>query len=286
MSKAIQLCISQTYGLLAVTGADATKFLQGQASCDILNIHKLGNRGAFCSAKGRLLATFYIRPVENGFWLRMTADSIDECMATLQRYVVFYSVELRNISAEYQLVFGRNLPASMAPWPHLSPFCDELQEAWLPRLEELTNVEMMPDSWVDLQFIRLGYLEIGLKWAGQFFPHNLGLQYPSPLGQQGISFSKGCYTGQEIIARTEHLGKVKKQLLRASMPLITELALEGVVMEAGKPVGQILLSSHFDLTETECLLVANRDARAPYIQVDNLDIPLTLLPLFNESASA
>ncbi len=205
------------FGLISVSGADAVKFLQGQVTCNVETLDSQGCRGAFCTPKGRVYCSFYLasnQQAENEILLRMDKTIIEYCLATLKKYTVFFKVSLQDVSDMFDIIFGMDLPVD-SPIQHYCIETDQplLQEVWLKKSSnKLTQENIESQSWLDLQLVRCGLFDINHHWVEQWLPHNMGLQRKIPNTQPAISYDKGCYTGQEIVARTHYLGNVKKTL--------------------------------------------------------------------------
>ena len=159
-----------SWGGLAVTGADARDFLQGQLS------HDLGKSqpqalgwSSYNSPKGRVLAVLRVRTTEQGFELLMPPSLVERVGKRLRMFVLRAKVEIAERPAP---------DAGCAPQDRLS-----MIEAGLPVVYPETQ-----DQWV-AQMLNLD---------------SLG----------GIAFDKGCYTGQEVIARLHYLGKLKRRMYR------------------------------------------------------------------------
>lgn len=227
--------LTQSYKLLAIQGEDAREFLQGQLTNDVNQLSpQTSQLSGFCTPKGRLIANF--RLIQNGetIFAIIPQDLFDTTLQQLQHYVVRAQVVMGDASAvlvhigvcgdkaagqlhqylgslpegthqvlqhenfmvikvgEYRYqVFGK-LEDSKALWQHLDVQCAAVgAQHW-----QLLN-------------IRDGIGEVGAAVTGAFVPQMLNMDL---LG--AISFDKGCYTGQEIVARTHYLGKQKRRMYR------------------------------------------------------------------------
>ena len=221
----------------------------------------------------------------------MSKDIIDDCINRLKKFAVFFKVELLDVSDELQVIFSADRPVSPESGSMNNNVINHrddgltlqsqiLFEQWLPKnlAKNSPDMQAMPSSWLDLQFVRLGYAEVKAIWQEQLLPHNLGLQYADKLDRAAISFSKGCYTGQEIVARTQYLGKVKKQLTRGSIQQSLLLDTTSKVLNAqGRQVGQVLLSSQYQPDITEFLMVANTQDSELVVEASDNSPAITLL---------
>ena len=223
-------------GVLAVRGADAAKFLQGQLTCNLNYLSDTqASLGARCTQKGRMQSSFRILLQGDGVLLAMASELLEPQLADLKKYAVFSKSKLTDESAAWSrfgLVnansalanLGLELPAetdSVARNEHLiairvSPGRSEL---WVPS-DRADAVKAQLSSTLDsadlnewlLGQIRAGIGQVMAQTRELFIPQMLNLQAVG-----GVSFKKGCYTGQEIVARMQYLGKLKRRLYRLSL---------------------------------------------------------------------
>ena len=151
-----------------------------------------------CTPKGRMVANFGMALHDGAAWISLPEDRIDPLQEALAKFLPFFGCQLD--VTEWQGL-GDRQPID-AP---IQMDIGGLYEGWAP--EDQTG----DAGWAALR------IEQALGWVDQhsheaFTPQQLHLQTLN-----GISFTKGCYTGQEVIARTEHLGAVKKYLIPVSV---------------------------------------------------------------------
>lgn len=241
--------------ILKISGSDASPFLQGQLTCNINELTENNSFFAgFCNAKGRVISTFLILKQQDAFLLILPRVLLDTVHNKLQRYILRSKVQLKNVSDDYGLI-GINCTSEMATTLGLPEAIFSRNHAYLKLSQNhYLVINAVPESienWTALvkqgfqvQHTDLGqYLDLnaGLAWldcstSEEYIPQMLNLD---KLG--GISFTKGCYTGQEIIARTHYLGQVKRELFLAEST--TEIVFTPemrVINETGQEVGQIL----------------------------------------------
>ena len=260
------------YGVLAVNGTDAERLLQGQLSCDVARLQD-GDAvlGSFCTPQGRMIADFHCARLGAARWLlRMRADVLPACLAALSKYAVFYQLELRDDSAEWRL-WGLHGPdaAELARADDAAvraALDDDCWECWWPVGEDAAALarwresaaEAAPSAWT-LQAIRSGRAEVCAATSELFIPQMLDLDR-----RGGISFDKGCYTGQEIIARAHYRGALKRRLHRATAPALAAEGSPVRKMGSGKNVGHVALAAAADGDGAcELLLVAGQISGGP-----------------------
>lgn len=212
------------YGLLSVTGADARAFLHAQLTNDIehLGAERAALAG-WCSAKGRLLATFLVVPAADGFLLQLARDLAAPVARRLSMFVLRSKVKITDVSDGWMQfgVWDADLPPPEVRWSGHRATVKVGERRYLelvpePELAEPANADEA--QWV-LHEIRAGRPLITAATQDQFVPQMVNLER---LG--GIDFGKGCYPGQEIVARAQYRGQVKRRMVRAQAPAGVQLA--------------------------------------------------------------
>lgn len=219
--------------IIRVSGADAHTFLQGQLTNDI---HQLGadrsQLSGYCTPKGRLLAIFRIVPDGDDLLLILPRELAASICKRLQLYVLRANVQLQNMDntlSQYELA-GPGI-ADIVPAPpdadetvvQVGDLCvirlpgDRLRlriigpaaavEAFRTQIDQPVQ-SVTADAWRLLD-IRAGLPTVYAATREAFVPQMTNLHQVG-----GVSFKKGCYTGQEVVARMHYLGKQKKQLYR------------------------------------------------------------------------
>jgi len=228
------ICDLSHLGLLQLQGADAFTFLQGQVTNDVkqLNGH-LAHYSGYCNPKGRLLALFLAFAHHEHIHLQLPKDLIAPVAKRLKMYVMRSKVEVQDVSESIIKigVYGARsieLLGSLFPEiPQTDYALTTLEQGALirlpgsqPRFEIFTDIAHAPAIWNSLsqhtKTVNAAYWELLEIQAGipevypatqeEFVPQMLNLDLLN-----GINFKKGCYTGQEIVARTHYLGTVKRR---------------------------------------------------------------------------
>ncbi|MEO8158362.1 MAG: folate-binding protein [Betaproteobacteria bacterium] len=221
------------FELLRVHGSDAHAFLQGQLTCDLDQV-TIGQAqfGGFCTPKGRLLANFLLMSVPQAYLMYLPADVATSVTERLRKFILRSDVKIERESTVRALALaGPAAPATLlqafgkSPEPGMLTVAQHAY-ASVVRLSGETflivaAVAAMGDLWAQLSkhaipagvqcwdwtLIRAGLPWITAATQDQFLPQMIGLD---AIG--GVSFSKGCYTGQEIVARARYRGEVKRKL--------------------------------------------------------------------------
>jgi folate-binding protein YgfZ len=223
----MECALLNRYGLLAVTGDDARAFLHAQLTNDIANLP--ADRAAFagwCTAKGRLLATMLVIPSSEGYLLQLARDLAPIVTKRLSMFVLRSKVKITDESANR---------AQMGVWDTDSAMPDVVWES-----EKLVKVRVgdrrflmigpgltgpcshPEDDWT-VQEIMAGRPLITAATQDMFVPQMVNLE---KIG--GVDFQKGCYPGQEIVARAQYRGEVKRRMVRLPAPA-------GSVLKPGEP---------------------------------------------------
>ncbi|MFK7794255.1 MAG: folate-binding protein YgfZ [Gammaproteobacteria bacterium] len=219
-----------------VEGEDATTFLQGQFSNDINAVTtSAGQISSYCTPKGRMLAIFYICKRGDTYHLLTSKDVAEGVMKRLQMYVmrskvsikpmedvlllgvynddhakVLDTLQLTSFDSDYQVsanddCLGMNIPNSSSP--RYLIICKK-SSALLQELSiDATNIYSHSYwQWLD---IMAGLPSITQNVQEAFVPQMANMELI-----QGVSFSKGCYPGQEIVARLHYLGNANRRMFR------------------------------------------------------------------------
>ncbi|MDH4191378.1 MAG: folate-binding protein [Betaproteobacteria bacterium] len=292
-----QAALSQ-YGVLVVEGEDARAFLHAQLTNDVTHLAANQARQAgWCSAKGRLLATFLVVTDDARFLLLLARELAAPSAKRLSMFVLRSKVKIVDASEQLRVVglWGSDCAPRLAALG-LAPqaadlsavsadgrlavrFASDQYLLVLPAGSAAidTPVNACAQDWT-LREIRAGRPLITLATQEQFVPQMINLQ---AIG--GIDFRKGCYPGQEIVARAQYRGQIKRRMARARAPAGVEVRpgqdlysddLPGqpsasVVNVAAAPEGSELLL---------VAQIATLDGGAP-LRAAPGGIPLEILPL-------
>ncbi|RMF19332.1 MAG: folate-binding protein [Gammaproteobacteria bacterium] len=198
--------------VIEASGPDTERFLQGQLTCDVSALKTgEGTWGGCCTPKGRLVAVFQlIRLADDRFALVLPAETVSPCLAHLNKYRVFFKVTL-STETPLQVICAEASEPLPDTCTLLPPRVSGWQHALLPGNGTSSDDDLSRSLLV--AELRAGLPVILPATSGEFIPQAVGLD---TLG--GVSFSKGCYTGQEVVARTHYKGKTKKHLALLTGP--------------------------------------------------------------------
>lgn len=245
-------------GVIRVGGADRTSFLQAQLTTNMNNPRQgMAQVTCYCSHQGRAFGVYYLLPWAESWLLITPADLLPTTLTQLGKYILRAKVTLADLSndlALFGVVGGQEqllesvaqtgsqpgewrLPG--APKRYLLP-CHQAGLAALPA--PFQSPRLSPAAWQLLE-ISAGIAQVRSATAEQFLPQMLNLDRVG-----GLSFDKGCYPGQEIIARTRYRGSVKRTMrLAVSTAPVNHLAnhppgSDILSVSQQKSVGKVLAS--------------------------------------------
>ena len=252
-------------GLIECSGDDAKDFLHNQLTSNVSQLSPTAaQHSAWCTAKGRMLASFVLYRHATGYRALFAADLLADTMKRLQMYVLRSKVKLADLSAN-NVAIGVSGPdaetaATLAhaglPAPAGILETAEFAEGSVIRIDATRCIVVVAQTAAGALWSRLAERArpVGTP-AWQWLDIRAGLPLVSAATREafvpqmadfdrigGVSFNKGCYPGQEVIARTKYLGKVKRHLYRIHSPAplaagLPIFAPEGA--EPGHPCGQI-----------------------------------------------
>jgi len=211
------------YGLLHAAGADARAFLHAKLTNDLEHLAPAQARYAgWCSAKGRLLATFLVVPHADGFLLQLSRDLVPVVLKRLSMFILRSKVKLSDASGQWTQygVWGPDAGEFLAVSERdgaISIGIDAGRRLVLAP-GDLLSPNAPADDWL-LAEIRAGRPLIGQPTQDQFVPQMVNLELAG-----GVDFRKGCYPGQEVVARAQYRGAVKRRMYR----------LRGAALKAGQ----------------------------------------------------
>lgn len=248
----LSFCRQPGQGALRVSGRDARKFLHAQTTQQIDDLGTGETRlAAWLNAKGRVLALFDVVPDGESFLLILPASTMVAAIAGLKRYVLRDDVRIEPAADLSVLTVIGDLDEWLAAHdlalpPHRVVAARDaiLARTGEGRIEVIARAAVPPAILGDvaevdpdaaaLVAIGEGRPDMPASLADRYTPHMLALE------RDAVSFTKGCYPGQEIVARTEHRGEVKRRIRRFACAAGTRPAVgDGIVDAAGAQAGEV-----------------------------------------------
>lgn len=250
-----------TFSAVAVTGRDAHSFLQGQLSNDLLGLERHpGMLAATCNRQGRVHATMRLAADGDDVLLVLQRKLAETLVAQLSAYVLRADVRFDDRSNRVSIA-GLIDAEPDARWSQAAAAAAGLvMMVASPRRILLAGTRAAldtalaavarttPDAW-GRATIADGEPSIHPETAALWLPQMLNLDL---IG--GISFSKGCYVGQEIVARSQHLGRIKRRMLRYVGPPDAVLHPAQTLFSGEALAAQVVTTARDD-TSTQCLAV-------------------------------
>ncbi len=233
------------FGFLKISGVDAVTFLQGYTTCDLAALkHDSAQLGAICNIQGRMLTSFIVIQQGQDLVLRMHQSLVPKTIAFLTKYIVFSKAELADISENLHC-YGSLDPESTpgeSPYPMktdngtITVELGNRREQWRSSRPTSEATDMVR-RWSEAE------LEAGVAWVDEksceeHLPQTLNYHH---LG--GISFTKGCYLGQEIVARMQYRGALKKRLHRIETDTQNRQLTSGNIVVAGSHACLVIVSN-------------------------------------------
>jgi tRNA-modifying protein YgfZ len=201
----------QEWGVIRAAGPEAASFLQNQLTQDVLGLdaHRAALAG-WCSAKGRLMASFIVwRPAPDEVLLACSADVLPAVLKRLSMFVLRAKCKLTDASAELPLHGVAGSAANAPAWRRIEgviglPSARGVARALIAgAAPALPALEANAWSWLE---VASGVPRIVAATVEQFVPQMVNFEVVG-----GVNFQKGCYPGQEIVARSQYRGTVKRR---------------------------------------------------------------------------
>ncbi len=228
------------YAFIEASGPDAAAFLQAQLSNDVRALDaEQSQLSGYCNPKGRLLAAFRLLRIGDRYLLRLPAEILEPTLKRLRMFVLRSQVQLEDVSAQTAAIgvagpaaearlreTAGTLPAQVDGAVHAAGAVLVRVAGAIPRFELYGPTEAIaplwdalataatpvgPAAWALLD-IHAGLPTVRASTMEAFVPQMVNLEV---IG--GVSFKKGCYPGQEVVARMHYLGKPKRRMFLAHL---------------------------------------------------------------------
>jgi folate-binding protein YgfZ len=281
-TQSIHAALLPFLGVIRFQGPDAAKFLQGQVTHDTRLLGDGRTLLAACnSPQGRVIAVLRLRQTEEAIYALLPSDLLEQLASRLRRFVLRAKVEVQ-IAADLQPAWvgtqpfsgtlateGYDATRTMSAVPEAGAtelisfdYAPGRQVIATPgaALRAMTGLSLtrtlpgIAEEWWAAD-IAAGLPQVFRASSEAFVPQMLNLDL-----LDAISFSKGCYTGQEIVARTQHLGRIKRRMFRYRVPAGAAPApLAGLLLDGNKVAEVVMSASRAD--GVELLAVTSLEAR-------------------------
>ena len=269
-------------GFIRISGRESTKFLQGQVTCDLQSADQYSVfKGAHCTPKGKIIFTFFGHYNEDGDIILETHSSLTNiAINSLQKYAPFFETSIKDISEEQQsfIMTGPKMAKVLSQrvkesFPSTSSdtkasafrihyigkeiysLTFKMKDIWRGA-SLLKNFRPIGEDFADLLLLRTGFADVTEFTTDLYIPQMLNLDR-----MDFIDFAKGCYTGQEIIARAHYRGIVKRRI-RHLLCALTKFPRAGDTIKnsSGKSMGSIASVARSSPKNFELLAVISDSA--------------------------
>jgi len=189
--------------LLKISGSDAESFLQAQLSNNINELdHSSIQLNAYCQHQGKMLALFWVMRSNDDFLLSFPLDLLEIIKSRLQMFVIMSDVTIDDVTNDYlQIgVIDEN--------QHNAFTINDKLSLIIANLSELSKFKVISNDFWNKACIDSSLPEIYLLTSEKLVPQMLNLD----INEIGVNFSKGCFPGQEVVARLHYLGVAKRRL--------------------------------------------------------------------------
>ena len=238
------ICDLSPFSVLVIAGDDAASFMQGQFTNDVTAVNEENSQlSAICNNKGRMIANFRLFKHQQNYFLSLKSDLVEQSIKHLQNYILRAHVAIQDVSEQLihigisgehatnlLLPFIKNINSEIDSITHNDNYIvicvASLHSSEKPRYEIFCSVEHAIALWEkvseqaevvnsaswDYLNIQAGIPFIDANTSEEFVPQMANMELIN-----GVSFTKGCFTGQEIVARMHYLGKLKKRCYKINI---------------------------------------------------------------------
>ncbi|MBJ7536929.1 CAF17-like 4Fe-4S cluster assembly/insertion protein YgfZ [Marinomonas transparens] len=274
-------------GVLQITGTDAKKLLQGQTTCNITQLSDSQSLyGAICNIKGRIVTNFFLLQEGENLLMLMDKNLVEKTLLHLKKYAVFFKTELVDATQDVQ-IYSHFQAANETTPDSLSEILPSYTEngaivveisdfpskqSWVIQATSSNTIDEVNTKSADVLSLLTARPLITSEQSEETLPQWLNMQRTG-----GISFTKGCYTGQEIVARMQYRGKSKKQLALFSWQGDLDHS-KALLNEAGKSIGQVFNVAYVQDTYVAQVILNVEPDDATHFVLDDKEISLLPLP--------
>ena len=230
--------------VISITGADAAKLLQGLITNDMETLTKDGSalHAGLLSPQGKILFDFFVVRTASGILIEIARDKAAEFIKRLTLYKLRADVVIADVTRYYSVfaIWGAAVPdEAQSPLTYTDPRLAALglrvlaDADLVKKLNETPRLLVVDEHVYDAHRIALGVPEGGKDYEfGDAYPHEAGFDL-----YRGVSFTKGCFVGQEVVARMQNKSVVRKRVVKVEgdAPLTTK----SDILLSDAPIGRI-----------------------------------------------
>jgi folate-binding protein YgfZ len=239
------VCDLSYFSTIVIAGGDAAEFIQGQFTNDVNKVDENNSQiSGFCNNKGRMIANYRLFQHQQNYFISIRSDLVERSINHLQNYLLRAEVAIQDISEQliHIGISGKNAETLLDGYiDNLNTDVDSVSSnenyiairiaGDIPRYEIFCSFEHATKLWQDLadktRTVNTAYWDyLNIKNGLPFIDSHTSEEFVPQMANMelinGISFEKGCYTGQEIVARTHFLGKQKRRTYHINIISDTE----------------------------------------------------------------
>lgn len=306
------ICDLSHHGLISIDGDDATDFLQGQLTNDVRDVSLTHSQlSAYCTHKGRMLANFRLFRRADSFYIQLPQTLLESILKRISMFILMSKVSIKDSCNELVKIglsgpkADEQLSAIISDLPSATDDCTQANgytvikcAGEMPRYEIFADLHDMKILWGQLDVnaaptgatawetldILAGIPTITPETSEAFVPQMTNMHVIN-----GVNFQKGCYTGQEVVARMQYLGKLKRRMFKIQIAT-SKLVSSGDKLfckdsKSGQGTGQVINAqvdsnggfvalAVIDITDAESGNLQLHDENGPAITV--LTLPYSL----------
>lgn len=277
------------FGFIKTSGSNVVEFLQGQLTCDVSKLEEDGIlQYAYCNEKGRMSASGYVIKDGKDYLLMTPKLLLANTMQKLKQYAIFSNIIVTEEDMLMALGYVGKTKAIKLPKKtnKIEQITSKVKAACLDKEHNIYAViankkdmsetqEKLTAAKDALLYLDLGYWEAANIKAGivHVYPNTLERLTPHMVNyhnSNAVSFEKGCYLGQEIVARTQHKGRLKRKLYSGVIEDSNIKIGDEIVMANKETVGIIVANSCVEENKTSVLAVISDHAASSSVYVSNM----------------
>lgn len=240
--------------VLTISGEDAGELLQGQMTQDIrkLEDEKI-HITSFCNAQGRVIASAFIQERNDQYDLILSSEIIDDLENHLQRYILRSKVVIEQSIENTFGAFKSDVNEDSEEYRSLKNDPERVLTLSAQAPESIDNF-ITREEWIRCD-IENKIAIIDKESSEKFIPQMLNLDI-----LDAVSFSKGCYTGQEVIARVQHRGKIKQRMFIINDENQSHIPIGSEIQNESKKVGTVVISALINEKSTSLAVINTSDS--------------------------
>lgn len=276
-------------GLMKLTGGDRVSWLQGMVTNDVARLKSgSGCYAAHLTPQGKIVAPMQILLDDDALWLSVERSAIPALVAAFDKLLIMEDVQVANVSDEYSVLglLGPGASESLAAWLGEPLNLDKRYshrtlenrrfvlselgyDIWVPRAQAddvVRSIVQTGATAIDHGTWDVLRTEAGIPVYGVDIDENTLMP---ELGEAGISYDKGCYIGQEVVAKVKYIGHVNRRFVGLVFANLEIPETKSIIRKGGREVGYVttsLLSPR--LNKPIALGFVSRGAYAPGSEVE------------------